>query len=141
MYQETQWNNGMVSRVVLMTAWLLLAGCSSGPGPVKPESSPQGGPAPEHRGRPAEPAQTSTPSASAGLLQRASTARRDGDYASAEPLLQRAQRIDPRNAEIYLEYARLQAAMGEAGEARTMAERGLLYCSGATCKSLRSFLH
>ena len=117
-----------------MAALVLLAACSSAPGPVQPE------PPPQRSESATQPLPEAAPSATAGLVQRAEDARRMGDFSKAESLLQRAQRIDPRNAEIYLEYAALHQAQGEPVEARTMAERGLLYCMGNTCKALRSYL-
>ena len=58
----------------------------------------------------------------------------------ASQLLLRAQRIDPRNGAVYLEMARLYATTGATEEARSIAERGLLYCTGSTCEELREVL-
>jgi Tfp pilus assembly protein PilF len=63
-----------------------------------------------------------------------------GDYERALALLERAQRIDPDSAEVYLGMARTHAARGDAAQARVVAERGLLYCSSAAlCDALRQF--
>ncbi len=53
-------------------------------------------------------------------------------------MLERAQRIDPDSAEIYLAMARTHQASGDTSQARAVAERGLLYCNGrAECDALR----
>ena len=115
-----------------MIALALLAACASGPQPAPPaevhKTSPP--PAPVDRG---------TESASGLLIEDARAAREAGDYADAAVLLQRAQRIDSRDARIYLEYAKLYMVQGEPSEARAMAERGLAYCNGSVCKALRKF--
>lgn len=75
------------------------------------------------------------------LLAKAETAATRGDYEQALALLERAQRIDPDNADIYLEMARTHAARGDARQAAAMAERGLLYCVSTTqCDALKVFL-
>ena len=131
----------MVSRFVLIALMLgLLAACSSSPvatpgrsaktPPTQPvEQSPGAGrlPAPEN-------------SASAGLLERARQSRLVGNYEQASGLLQRAQRIDPRNGLVYLELSRLYQDQGDNEGARSAAERGLLYCDEATCRHLRQLL-
>jgi len=92
-------------------------------------------PAPPETHRPA------SPSASAAwrpLLAKAEQAAGRGDYEQALALLERAQRIDPDSAEVYLQMARTHRARGDAAQARAMAERGLLYCSSASqCEALR----
>lgn len=78
-------------------------------------------------------------SAAAGLLDRARTASAQGDYEQALALLERAQRIDPNSAEIYLQLARVYAAQGQADKARDMASRGTLYCRDEReCSALRA---
>jgi Tfp pilus assembly protein PilF len=55
-------------------------------------------------------------------------------------LLERALRIDPDSAEVYLEMAKTHHAGGDRAQARATAERGLLYCSGSTqCDALRAY--
>ena len=67
-------------------------------------------------------------------------AARQGDYEQSLALLERAQRIDPDNAQIYLGMARTHRARGDSAQARATAERGLLYCEGkAECDALRAF--
>jgi Tfp pilus assembly protein PilF len=91
-----------------------------------------------------QPAPRATePSASAAyqpLLDKAEQASDRGDYEQALALLERAQRIDPGSAEIYLGMARTHQASGDSAQARATAERGLLYCSGTTqCNALRAY--
>jgi Tfp pilus assembly protein PilF len=74
------------------------------------------------------------------LLQKARSASSNGEVDKAQALLERAQRIDSRNAVIYLELARLHQSRGDSVEARTMAERGLLYCDRNSCAQLKKYL-
>ncbi|MBN7799110.1 tetratricopeptide repeat protein [Parahaliea mediterranea] len=139
-------------RATALLCLAALAGCSvySTPGrqpaPVetRPGSevvSPQ--PAPPAEPRPApQPAQPPEPNASNAygpLLARADKASAGGDYEQALALLERAQRIDPDSAEVYLALARTYAAKGDNSQARATAERGLLYCrSNSECGQLRA---
>lgn len=88
------------------------------------------------------PPRDDTPAAAAylPLLKRADEARGRGDYEEALALLERAQRIDADSADIYLAMARTHQARGDEGQARAVAERGLLYCSGRSqCDALRAY--
>ena len=77
----------------------------------------------------------------ADLVKRAGAAREAGDYEQALALLERAQRIDPDSADIYLALARTHRARGDLSQARATAERGLLYCSTpAQCDALRAYI-
>jgi len=121
----------MVSRLVLtslLAVWL--AACSA-PAP-KPEPAPQSPPS----GRTAQ----QPTSASNSLIAQGRRARLDGDFERADGLLQRAQRVEPRNAAVYLELSRLYRDRGDPEAAAHVAERGLLYCYGATCEELREEL-
>lgn len=84
-----------------------------------------------------------TPSASAAwkpLLAQAEQASGRGDYEQALALLERAQRIDPDSAAVYLSLAKTHRARGDTGQASAVAERGLLYCSTDTeCNALRAY--
>ena len=124
----------------------LLGGCSiySAPGskPVPVEKAPEPAvkpPVTAPQTRP--PATTPTPSAAyQPLLDKAAQARSRGDYEESLALLQRAQRIDPDSAEIYLAMAATHQARGDTSQARAVAERGLLYCTGTReCDALRSY--
>lgn len=76
----------------------------------------------------------------ADLVARAGTAREAGEYEQALALLERAQRIDPDSAEIYLALAQTHRARGDLSQARATAERGLLYCgSPSQCDALRAY--
>ena len=120
----------MVSRTLLMillAAWLVACTTPAPtPEPVPLPSPPPGGGATVHPG--------------AGLVVQARQAREAGELERAQILLQRAQRIDPRNPRVYVELARLYADRGDSVESQIMAERGLLYCERATCSTLRQFI-
>lgn len=125
----------------------LLAACStytppdSEPAPVvtQPEhtvvSPPPKVPRTQHR-----PASPSASAAWQPLLVKAEQAVARGDYEQALALLERAQRIDPDSAEVYLSMAKTQRARGDIAQAKATAERGLLYCSTARqCEALRGY--
>lgn len=129
---------------------ILLAACStytppaSAPAPVE-QSQPE--PKPRVVRPPAKvpqaPPRPATPSASAALqplLAKAGQATQRGDYEQALALLERAQRIDPDSAEVYLGMAQTHRARGNTAQARATAERGLLYCAtDAQCNALRAY--
>ena len=74
------------------------------------------------------------------LLARAAAASERGDYEMAMTYLERAQRIGPDAADVYLAMAQTHAARGDRAQAAATAERGLLYCRGKTqCDALRRF--
>jgi tetratricopeptide (TPR) repeat protein len=89
------------------------------------------------------PPRAATHSASAAwqpLLAKAEQATQGGDFEQALALLERAQRIDPDSAEVYLSIAKTQRARGDRAQAQAAAERGLLYCSSAAvCAALRAY--
>jgi tetratricopeptide (TPR) repeat protein len=128
----------------LAAGWALaLAACSSYTPP--PSAGQPAGP-----GRPGAPTTVTAPapvppppepavSAHRELMLRAERAAAGGDYEQALALLERAQRIDPDDADVYLRLARTHGAAGNAAMARASAERGLLYCRGYDqCQSLRA---
>ena len=87
------------------------------------------------------PASPSASTAWQPLLTKAEQATKRGDFEQALALLERAQRIDPDSAEIYLGMAKTHRARGDAAKARVTAERGLLYCATARqCDALRVYL-
>jgi Tetratricopeptide repeat len=92
---------------------------------------------------PKAPPRPRTSSASAALqplLAKAAQATARGDFEQALALLERAQRIDPGSAEVYLGMAQTHHARGDAAQARATAERGLLYCAtDAQCNALRAY--
>ena len=132
-------DSGLVSRVVLI-GWLLAGLAACAVGPEKPEAVYESAPAEPDRTPAAIPppeVDSGVRQASNSLLLEARTARADSALDRAEALLQRAQRIDPANAAVYLELAELYSQRGQRAESRTVAERGLLYCKGRDCDSLR----
>ena len=140
----------MLFRGAAVVLVILLAACStyappaSAPAPVK---QPQPEPKPKLVTPPAKvqqaPPRPATPSASAALrplLAKAGQATERGDYEQALTLLERAQRIDPDSAEVYLGMAQTHKARGDLAQTRATAERGLLYCdTDAQCSALRAY--
>jgi tetratricopeptide (TPR) repeat protein len=136
-------------KAVAVSGLLLLGGCSiySLPGdePVPVESEPEyttvtPSPTPA-QSAPAPASEPQSASAYQGLLGKAEQASAAGDYEQALALLERAQRIEPDSAEIYLSLAKTHQAKGDYAQASATAERGLLYCSNrAQCDALRSYM-
>jgi hypothetical protein len=126
----------MVSRLVLGLLIVGLAACSSPA--VKQEDMP-----PSSSARPPVAAPQNEPGGGAvvGLLAEARAAINLQNYDFAAGKLQRAQRVAPRDARVYLEYARLYQHQGEDDLAMSMAERGMLYCEANTCVQLKEVLH
>lgn len=133
-------------RLLILALTLLLGACGTNPYslPTVESGKPtyeEPGSAPEQE--PQKSAESSTPSstsAHSGLIARADDARNRGDYDQALAYLERAQRIDPDDAEIYLGLAQTHAAAGNNHQAQATAERGLLYCSGSSqCNALRAY--
>jgi hypothetical protein len=60
-----------------------------------------------------------------GLLQHAAQARTQGDFTRAQTLAERAQALEPHEAQSYLELARIYQERGDRNRARQMALRGL----------------
>ncbi len=138
----------MFLRGVAVSLLILLAACSTYTPPASapaPDEQPE--PRPKVATPPAKAPQTpprpATPSASAALqplLAKAAQATERGDYEQALSLLERAQRVDPDSAEVYLGMAQTHQARGNAAQSRATAERGLLYCAtDAQCNALRAY--
>lgn len=133
----------------LLILSLLLSACGTNPYSLPKIESPE----PEYR-EPVpdplpQPAPTPQPEVSrpapsgahTGLLLKADDARSRGDYSQSLAYLERAQRIDPDNADIYLGLAQTHTASGNVAQARAAAERGLLYCTGPQqCDALRAYV-
>ncbi|MAT93493.1 MAG: hypothetical protein CME59_12915 [Halioglobus sp.] len=143
------WVRGL-ARVALLGSALALSACSvynlpgAQPPPVEtpPGEVVQPTPAPpEPAAPPPAPAEPGAVAAYAPLLDRARQATARGDYEQALALLERAQRIDPDSAEVYLAMAETHRARGDEVRARATAERGLLYCDDAdACARLRGYV-
>jgi len=123
---------------------LIVAGCStaptSTPGAVVTDGKPVDKTVPPATApMPEAPVTTAPGAAYAELLARAESARSRGEYQQALALLERAQRIEPGSARIYLDLAVTHKARGDLQQAKATAERGMLYCSAATeCQALRA---
>ena len=138
----------VLARSLLLAMTLVAAGCSvystpgSQPPPIEtPTGEPVGSAPPPPATSPAPPVEElGAVAAYAPLLARAEEASRRGDYEQALAFLERAQRIDPDSAEIYLAMARTHGRRGDKVRARATAERGLLYCRDPEqCAALRRY--
>ncbi|WOJ93008.1 tetratricopeptide repeat protein [Congregibacter variabilis] len=130
-------------RALLLALGLLFLGaCASGPAPVSPEAPEANLP----RSRVPTPTlptdSTVSPAVSPvdSLLEEARAFREGGNLSASFARLERALRIAPQRAEVYLELARSHDAAGRPQRASASAERGLLYCSSSTCAALRKFI-
>ena len=121
---------------ILATALLmLLSACATGPRPAPPRAT----------GSDATPAVTAprpglpdAGDAVDGLLAAARKLRAAGDLAACFARLERALRIAPQRAEVYLELARAHLAAGAPERAAGAAQRGLAFCQGRVCRELRA---
>ena len=140
----------IISRGLALSAVLFLSACGtigqspdSGPAPIE-EPDYTDLTKPETTVTPSQPITPSQPviSAAQSLMNKADTATSTRDYEQAIALLERAQRIDPDNGEIYLALAETYKAKGDEAMASAAAERGMLYCSGTRqCSALRAFVN
>ncbi len=135
----------LVFRIAVLSFFAVVPACSTLPesGSVSVQKAPQHAVVTPGARVPDVPFHSATPSASTAwtpLLAKADQATNSGDYEQAMALLERAQRIDPDSAEVYLGMAKTHSAKGDDIQARATAERGLLYCSGKTqCDALRGY--
>lgn len=110
------------SRITALLAWtLVLGGCATAPqwptpGPSASAPSPSAPPAPP-ASAPVGPA--------AGLYQEAEAAMTAGDTDRAATLLERALRLEPRNATLWLALARVRDAEGDEAQAEQLALRAV----------------
>jgi len=129
----------------LMAAGLLLAGCAPmATRPTTPPPAPQPEPEPQVRAtplaqpdleirelpesRPTPRAQQSSPAVLA-LVQQADRRRQAGDLAGAQSTLERAVKIEPGNARLWLDLAQLRLAQGEPRQAEQLALRAVEHAS------------
>jgi tetratricopeptide (TPR) repeat protein len=75
--------------------------------------------------RPDAPIQSARNPAVGGLLHSAAQARSQGNFDRAQTLAERAQALEPHEAQSYLELARIYQTRGDKARARQMALRGL----------------
>ena len=135
----------LVFRIAVLSFFAVVPACSTLPesGSVPVKKAPQHAVVTPDARVPDVPFRSATPSASTAwtpLLAKADRATNSGDYEQAMALLERAQRIDPDSAEVYLGMAKAHSAKGDHMQARATAERGLLYCSGKIqCDALRGY--
>lgn len=121
-------------------ACLWLAGCASVSGPARtpapgaPSPPAEPAPVPAPAPKPSEPAparpRSDATSASEALLRQSRDARAAGDYAGAANAIERALRLDANNAALWIELGELQLALGNAGQAASMARKALTLTAG-----------
>lgn len=105
-----------------LTVALILAGCATGvpPGPAgEPEEAGRTGEAGSTAGRPEE----ELSAAGSALVSRGVDERRAGNYAQAAATLERALRIEPGSAAVWLELARVRLAQGDYAQAGQLARK------------------
>ncbi len=132
----------MFHRLGFVVILLLLGACASTPEPVstKAPAASRGSSAGATPAVPATgPVSPAHQDAVQGLLDDARRLRSSGNLPASFTRLERALRIAPESAEVYLELARTHAAAGSPQRAAIVAERGLLFCEGRLCRELRSF--
>jgi len=119
----------------LAAAWLLIASaaaCTSltvtprpsrevSPAPAEPPAEQPGAAAPSAPSRPRS--DTSAPTQE--LLQQSRAARGAGNYPLATSTIERALRIDPDSAALWLELGEIALATGETKQAETLARKAL----------------
>lgn len=141
--------------VVLHLACFAAAGCSTlapqDPSPQAPPSrQPPAGEAPgreapareaparqaprdETRGGSAEPA---PPAGAGAVLLRQSRDQRDaGDFSSAAASIERALRIEPNNAALWVELGEIRLAEGDPAQAEMMARKALTLAPGSAVQA------
>jgi hypothetical protein len=95
--------------------------------PITPPSSPAPVPPPSTvPGR----SQSDVSGASGALLAQSRRQRAAGSYAEATALIERALRLDPNNAELWIERGELALQTGSAAQAATMARKALTLTAG-----------
>jgi len=129
-------------RFLFLLSAVLLSACASGPTAVPTEvpsarTGTETAPTPAIIDTPADPRVLG---AVDQLLSDARSLREAGDLPGSFARLERALRIAPERAEVYLELARNHATAGSAVRASAAAERGLLYCQGRVCGQLEALI-
>lgn len=100
-----------------LLASLTLAGCAASP----PRVPVPTGEAPAL----SDSVREDTARASASLLEQSRQQQTEGDYAAATASIERALRIEPNNASLWVELAEIKMAEGDADQAEAMARKAL----------------
>lgn len=100
----------------LALVFLLLAGCSTAPGPAPVEQAPT-----------APPPASRENVAVAGLIDSARADAAAGRLPTAAASLERALRIEPRNPRLWQELARVRLQQGDLAQAESLAARSNSY--------------
>ena len=90
-----------------------------------PPSSPPPSSAPPARDVPAARPQSDASGASSALLEQSRAQRAAGSLPAARASLERALRLDPNNAAVWLELGELELQTGNSAQAATMARKAL----------------
>jgi Flp pilus assembly protein TadD len=107
---------------VCLAVSLTTGGCALGPVSGTPSS---GGVAES-----AEPTAASSASPAAVLLEQSQAARANGDYGRAATAVERAVRLEPNDPTLWLEYGRLQLALGNFDQALAQGRRAANLAGG-----------
>jgi len=86
---------------------------------------------------PLPPAPPPSSGATAALLAQGRQQAAAGDYAMATSSLERALRINPRDAELWCELGHIKLRQGDAAQAQSMAQRGLAVAGGDPVRRAR----
>ena len=124
-----------VLATALLVLLVLLSACAMGPRPAPPRATGSDATPAVTAPRPGPP---DAGDAVDGLLAAARKLRAAGDLAACFARLERALRIAPQRAEVYLELARAHLAAGAPERAAGAAQRGLAFCQGRVCRELRA---
>lgn len=138
-----------LGRALVLSGVLLASGCGTLPPgesvPVEREpeyTEVEPSQPPVTPSQPAPQAKPPITDAAQNLIKKAAKAARKGDFEQAIAILERALRIGPDRAEVYLSLAKTYQAKGDSSMAGATAERGMLYCSGTKqCQALRAYTH
>ena len=128
---------------VIVAACLAAAACTSlagsgtrpRPAPPPPAGEP---PAPLPEARTPPRSQSDASGASRALLEQSRAERAAGSYAQATASVERALRIDPNNAELWVELGELELMRGNAAQAASMARKALTLAGRNTAVANRA---
>ena len=135
--------NGAASRLLLtgLIATALTAGCATGYPPQAPtDRTPPGETAPPPASEtpppvaePAPPARpaSNTEAPTLALLRQSQRSADSGDLSGAIAYVERAIRLNPRDATLWLQLARLQLQAGQPARAEQLAQKAIALSSGS----------